>query len=192
MDLLHSGAQARRQPPAFVDLVDESGATIGRTTVEQAHSGSGALHRAFSAFVFDDAGRLMLQQRAKTKSRFAGLWSNTCCSHPEAAAVVDRCAADRIWDELGLGVRDLALCGAVVYRANDPGSRYVEHEYDHVLVGRALGDPPDPDPAEVADWRWIEPDELAAELACAPDRFTPWLPLTLPLALDRARSVDRI
>lgn len=162
--------------------------TIGRTTVEQAHSGFGTLHRAFSAFVFDDAGWLMLQRRAQTKSRFAGLWSNTCCSHLEAAAVVDRCTADRIWDELGLSVGDLALCGAVVCRAIGPGSRYVEHEYDHVLVGRALGDPAYPDPAEVADWRWIEPEVLAA----APDRFTPWLPLTLPLALRCARRASRI
>jgi isopentenyl-diphosphate Delta-isomerase len=182
-----SGAGRRAQPPAFVELVDETGAAVGCTTVEEAHSGAGALHRAFSAFVFDDAGRLLLQRRALTKSRFAGLWSNTCCSHPEADAV-ERCATERMRDELGLATADLTRCGAVVYRAADPGSRYVEHEYDHVLVGRALDDPADPDPAEVAEWRWIEPLALAAELERAPGRFTPWFPLTLPAAMAGARS----
>jgi isopentenyl-diphosphate Delta-isomerase len=151
-----------------------------------AHRAPGTLHRAFSVFLFDPCGRLLLQRRSAEKYHFRGRWSNTCCSHPRPGESAPAAGRRRLGEELALDV-PLVDAGAFVYQAADPHSGLVEREYDHVLVGWVDPDAtePAPDPAEVEDIRWVGAGALRAALERQPLRFTPWLPLALPLAVAR-------
>ncbi|MEU1554224.1 isopentenyl-diphosphate Delta-isomerase [Streptomyces scabiei] len=159
-----------------VELVDTRGRAIGDTTVHEAHFGdAGLLHRAFSVLLVNERDEVLLQRRAATKRRFPGLWSNTCCGHPGPGEALVDAARARLTDELGIRVATLEVGGAFVYRAADPGSGYVEHEYDHVLVGEFDGEPPDIDPAEVSEVAWRPLDEILRELdGAGATAFTPW------------------
>lgn len=156
-----------------VELVDENGSSIGSMPTDAAHRSGGVLHRAYSVFLRNSAGEVLLQRRARRKSRFPALWSNACCGHPAPGADLQSSAAARVWEELGVEVVDLVERGAFVYRADDPSSEFSEHEFDHVLVGR-LDRAPDPDPAEVADVRWVSIETILAEIALESHRYTPW------------------
>lgn len=166
--------------PELVVLLDEDGTEIGEMEKLAAHQGDGSLHRAFSVFLFDRDGRMLLHRRASSKHHFRDLWTNSCCSHPRPGESVADAGARRVREELGVEVEAAALreVGSFVYRAEDDGSDLVEHEWDHVLVGHLDGDP-DPDPAEVGAWRWMDRTQVDAELADDPSRFTPWFPLAL-------------
>lgn len=166
----------------LLDLVSPGGESIGECSVLVGHTAPGCLHRAFSVFVVRDDGDVLLHRRALDKSRFAGLWTNTCCSHPGPGQELLSAAAARLEEEMGLAGISLVERGTFVYRAQDPTSGAVESEYDHVLVGLSESDPT-PDPSEVAEWEWVSPERLAAELADRPDRFTPWLAKAAALAL---------
>lgn len=136
----------------------------------------GVLHRALSVFVFDPVGRLLLQRRATEKYHSAGQWSNACCTHPRPGESIRLAAHRRLQEEMGFDCR-LQHRGSFVYRAPlDNGLE--EHELDHLFVGLFEGSP-EPNPAEVMDWRWIERERLAEELASAPRSFTPWFSLAL-------------
>jgi isopentenyl-diphosphate Delta-isomerase len=166
----------------LVELVTEAGEAVGTATVAAAHRPPGRLHRAFSVLLLDPAGRLLLQQRAAAKTRFALRWANACCGHPTPGAVVADEAARRLAEEVGVRGASLTEVGVYIYRADDPATGRVEHEYDHVLLGRAsLGVVVDPDPSEVAALRWIALPTLRVELATEPNRFAPWLSGVLDL-----------
>lgn len=156
-----------------VVLVDADGTVLGTEEKLAAHRNGGRLHLAFSVFVVDGAGRTLLQRRSPRKHHFAGRWSNTCCSHPRPGEGLVAAGGRRLGEEMGMTV-PLADVGTFVYRAEDPASGLVEHELDHVLVGTHHGDPV-PDPAEVDGWQWTPLDDLAADLARRPERYTPWL-----------------
>jgi isopentenyl-diphosphate Delta-isomerase len=159
-----------------VELVDESGRPIGSCTVDVAHQMPGRLHRAFSVILVDDAGRMLLQQRAAVKTRFALRWANACCGHPRPAEPVARAAERRLAEELGITAVPLIEVGVHVYHAVDPTTGRVEHEYDHVLFGRLDPVVPvHPDPDEVATVTWVSPERLTTELGVHADRFAPWL-----------------
>lgn len=159
-----------------VELVDPAGRPIGSSTVEDAHRAPGRLHRAFSVVLVDDAGRLLLQQRAAVKTRFALRWANACCGHPSPGEPVTVAASRRLGEELGIFDVPLAEVGVHVYQALDAATGRVEHEYDHVLFGRLdPSTPVHPDPDEVATVTWVSPAHLAAELGAHGDRFAPWL-----------------
>jgi isopentenyl-diphosphate delta-isomerase len=160
-----------------VELVDASGAPIGSTTVDEAHRPPGRLHRAFSVLLRDPAdGRVLLQQRAAVKTRFPLRWANTCCGHPLPGEEVTLSARRRLVEEMGIDGASLFEVGVYTYRALDVSSGRVEHEYDHVLVGDLpTGALPAPDPAEVADYRWVPAPALLADLAADPDGYAPWL-----------------
>lgn len=161
----------------LVELVDSTGAPVGHATVDAAHRTPGHLHRAFSVMLVDDGGRLLLQQRAAAKTRFAMRWANACCGHPQPGEPVAEAAARRLTEELGVvATAPLTEVGVYVYRARDPHSARVEHEYDHVLVARApaaVRFAVDPD--EVTAVRWLDTATLNAEMALHPDRYAPWL-----------------
>ena len=171
--------------PESVVLLDPDGNEAGRMDKLAAHQGDGHLHRAFSVFLVDADGRLLLQRRASSKHHFRELWTNACCSHPRPGEAVLDAGVRRVGQELGVALDDGALreVGSFVYRARDAGSGLVEHEWDHVLVGRLDGDP-DPDPAEVGDWRWVDRTTLDTELAADPGAFTPWFALALAVLDD--------
>jgi isopentenyl-diphosphate delta-isomerase len=168
----------------LVELVDETGAPIGSTTVTQAHTAPGQLHRAFSVLLFDPAGRTLLQQRAAVKTRFPLRWANACCGHPAPGESVLDAATKRLVEELGMTGVPLTDVGVYTYRASDESTGRVEHEYDHVVVGHVAEQPAlAPDPAEVASTSWVA---AAALLPNGPD-FAPWLAGVLPVALAAAR-----
>ncbi|MGH3239053.1 MAG: isopentenyl-diphosphate Delta-isomerase [Spirillospora sp.] len=171
----------------LVELVDAGGAATGSCTVAEAHTAPGRLHRAYSVVLLDDLGRVLIQQRAAVKTRFALRWANACCGHPGPGRTMLDAAALRLIEEIGIRGVTLNQAGVYVYRAEDPRTGKVEHEYDHVLVGRVQVDAPlRPDPAEVADVRWLAPDRLRADLAAHPDRYTPWLGGVLAVATEAA------
>ena len=170
----------------LVELVDADGTPVGVCPVGEAHEPPGRLHRAFSVLLFDVDGRVLMQRRALTKSRFAGRWTNTCCSHPAPGEDVIASALRRLDEELGLRVGALREVGRFVYRAGDSASDTVEHEFDHVLVGECAGEPAPArvDPREVHGWRWMTPEEVRDGLRRAPDLHSPWLKDVLRLTFE--------
>jgi isopentenyl-diphosphate delta-isomerase len=154
----------------FVVLVDQDDRELGVEEKLRAHERA-VLHRAFSVFILDDRGRVLLQRRAAGKYHSAGLWTNTCCGHPRPGEEVRAAAMRRLREEMGISC-DLEPRGTFTYQAHlDHG--LTEHELDHVFVGRFDGDPV-PDPAEAGDWAWKRWSEIDAELSQAPGRFTAW------------------
>jgi isopentenyl-diphosphate delta-isomerase len=160
----------------LVELVGADGEALGAATVDAAHREPGLLHRAFSVFLRDDAGRLLLQRRAVTKTRFAGRWANACCGHPAPGMTVTDAAALRVREELGLDVPTLTPQGVYVYRAADVATGRVEHEYDHVLLApMPVGGRLRPDPDEVDDVRWVTRTALETALVESPVDYAPWV-----------------
>jgi isopentenyl-diphosphate delta-isomerase len=169
----------------LVEMVDRAGKAVGGCQVSEAHTPPGRLHRAFSVLLRDTAGRVLLQQRAAAKTRFASRWSNTCCGHPAPGQDVATAAATRLAEELGIAmdqIGPLTEAGVLRYRADDAATRYVEYEWDHVLVGTLINGVTAADPNEVSEVRWVSQDDLAAEIAARPDYFTPWLAGVLDIA----------
>ncbi len=161
-----------------VVIVDSDDTQTGLMDKLAAHRDGGALHRAVSACLVDDLGRLLLQRRALTKYHFAGRWSNACCTHPRPGESPDTAIVRRVEEELGVTPTDLALAGTFIYRATDASTGLVEHELDHVFVGLVVAEPA-PDPAEVMEWRYVDP--TAVTDWSAPE-FTPWLAGVLRVA----------
>ena len=171
-----------------VVLVDEFDREIGTCEKLAAHWDGGRLHRAFSVFLFHPTdGRLFLQRRALEKYHFPGLWTNACCSHPRPGEATEAAAHRRLNEELGIDA-EISEKFAFVYRAEDPASGLTEHEFDHVFLGTFDGEP-NLNLQETDAWRWIEREDLLAELATSPENFTPWFKIALERVLaDRFRN----
>lgn len=167
--------------PENVILVNEQDEMLGTMEKYEAHR-RGLLHRAFSIFLFDAEGRLLLQQRAATKYHSASLWTNTCCSHPRPGETIDQAAMRRLREEMGLSA-ELEQRFTFTYKA-EMGNGLIEHELDHVFFGRTNATPR-PDPAEVHDWRYVQVDELGSELETHPERYTAWLHICWPRVCDQ-------
>jgi isopentenyl-diphosphate delta-isomerase len=168
----------------LLELVDENGTTIGTAEKLAAHQAPGQLHRAFSVFLFDEHGRLLLQQRALGKYHSPGVWSNTCCGHPYPGEAPFTAAARRTYEELGISPSLLAEAGTVRYNHPDPDSGLVEQEFNHLFVG-LVQSPVRPDAEEVAATAFVTPEELAERHA--KDTFSAWF-MTV---LDSARPAIR-
>ncbi|MBL1078062.1 isopentenyl-diphosphate Delta-isomerase [Nocardia sp. 2] len=174
----------------LVELVDEQGRPAGSQSVAAAHTAPGRLHRAFSVLLFDDAGRVLMQQRAAVKTRFPLLWTNTCCGHPAPGQAVAEAAAVRLREELGVAAADLTEVGTFQYQASDPSTGRVEHEFDHVLIGRLDGGSLRPNPAEVEDIAWLPTGELRAGMTADPSGYTPWFAQVLDIAESAYRTTN--
>ena len=172
--------------PILLELVDEDGVTIGTAEKLAAHQPPGRLHRAFSVFLFDEHGRLLLQQRALGKYHSPGVWSNTCCGHPYPGEAPFAAAARRTFEELGVSPSLLAEAGTVRYNHPDPASGLVEQEYNHLFVGMVQS-PLRPDPREVASTAFVSPAELAERHA--EDTFSAWFPTVLDAARPAVREL---
>ena len=155
-------------------VVDAQDHVLGHGTKAELHRGSGTLHRAFSIFLFNARGEVLLQQRSDQKALWPAFWSNTCCSHPRRGESYEIATQRRLEEELGVSA-DLAFTHRFQYQAQY-GAAGAEHELCSVYVGRIDRDPT-PNPREVADWRWISASALDQWLSERPETLTPWFKL---------------
>jgi len=155
-------------------LVDAQDNIVGHLDKLSCHNGVGVLHRAFSLFIFNPRGELLMQQRASNKRLWPLYWSNSCCSHPRERETMDVAVARRCAQELGFTTA-LTYMYKFEYSAqfDQQGS---ERELCSVYVGQYDGEP-SVNPTEIAAWRWIAPTKLDEELATSPANFTPWFKL---------------
>lgn len=167
-----------------VVLVDEMDRPVGVGDVAAVHVAPGILHRAFSAFLFNDRGELLLQRRSVEKRHFRRKWSNSCCGHSRPGEPLLVTAKRRLAEELGVSATLRPVAG-FVYTAVDVATGLVEREYDWVLVGGLDGDP-DLNPHEADAFAWADPADVGASVARCPDDYTPWLPLALRQLTDRS------
>lgn len=154
----------------YIVLVDENDKELGTEEKLSAHR-MGLLHRAFSIFVFNRNGELLLQRRALSKYHCPGLWTNTCCSHPRPGETIGEAANRRLKEEMGFDC-PLKEVFNFVYKTPVPPD-LTEHEFDHVLVGTYEG-PPVPNPVEVVECKWVRLDTLQADILAHPEKYTPW------------------
>ena len=158
-----------------VILVDENDNEIGSMEKIEAHE-KALLHRAFSIFVFNDAGQMMLQRRALSKYHSPGLWTNTCCSHPRPGESLEDASSRRIVEEMGFSCSMKEIFNFIYKAAFDHG--LTEHELDHVFMADYNGIP-EINPDEVAEWKWVNTDELLKDVKLNPDEYTVWFKIAL-------------
>lgn len=153
-----------------VILVDTNDRPLGTMPKMEAHE-KAVLHRAFSVFILNKKGELLLQQRAWEKYHSPGLWTNSCCSHQRKGESNLEAGYRRLQEEMGMEA-DLKELFSFIYKAPfDNG--LTEHELDHVLLGYSDSDP-NINPDEVAAFRWAPLETIAAEMQADPDQFTAW------------------
>lgn len=164
-----------------VILVDVNDKEIGEMPKMEAHL-KGALHRAFSIFIFNANGDLLLQQRALGKYHSGGKWTNTCCSHPRPGEDTLSAAHRRLKEEMGM-MCDINHVFSFQYQAEVTDEGLIENEYDHVFFG--ISDQvPMINLEEVAAIRYMDLDELANALKTSPDQYTAWL----KICFDRVKE----
>ena len=154
-----------------VILVDHHDNEIGLLPKMEAHL-TGALHRAFSVFIFNKQGELLLQQRALNKYHSGGKWTNTCCSHPRSGETTLDAANRRLMEEMGMTCK-LSYGFNFLYKA-DVEDGIIEHEYDHIYFG-ITDDLPVINEKEVANYQYINMDTLTQQMKNHPDFYTEWL-----------------
>lgn len=166
----------KKKIPEQVVLVNKSGRKTGIAEKIDAHE-RGLLHRAFSIFIFNDKGEMLLQQRALDKYHFGGLWTNACCSHPRPGEKLMSAAKRRLQEELGI-TTPLKVQGHIIYSFHDKISGLTEHEFDYILTGnsevRFFWNP-----MEVMAVKWVSKKELSTQLSVYPQVFTPWFRLIM-------------
>ncbi|MGC4130039.1 MAG: isopentenyl-diphosphate Delta-isomerase [Bergeyella sp.] len=159
----------------MVVLVNPSDEVIGLMEKQQAHI-SGLLHRAFSVFIFNSKGEMLLQKRASCKYHSPEQWTNAVCSHPRDGETYLEGANRRLKEELGIET-ELAEKFYFIYKA-DVGGGLWEHELDHVFTGMYEGDFK-PETSEVSEVRYISMDDLNEEMENHPEHFTEWFKIIL-------------
>lgn len=161
--------------------VDRMGRPCGVVNKLTAHQLPGTPHLAFSVVVAGGDGSVLLQRRSAEKYHFSGLWSNSCCSHPFPGEAVEAAARRRVKEELGVDLQRVAVLEGFWYRAEDPRSGLVEHEWDVVVTG-VVAEQIRPDPDEVAATRWMQLHAARQLCRDEPQTVTPWLDWVLAIA----------
>lgn len=157
-----------------VVLVDEKDTQIGIMEKMAAHIVP-RLHRAFSIFIFNSKGELLLQQRALTKYHSPGLWTNTCCSHPWNGETLEQATARRLKEEMGMQC-DMHEVFTFIYKA-PVGLGLIEHEFDHVWFGQS-DEEPHINTEEVASWKYMNLDDIAVDIKAHPELYTEWFKIS--------------
>lgn len=160
-----------------VVLVNENDEEIGVYDKIKAHE-EGLLHRAFSVFIFNDEKKMYIQKRSSKKYHSGGLWTNTCCSHPNTFESIEKSAQTRLYEEMGMYVNKLHYFDKILYYV-DFENGLKEHEIDYIFWGIS-NDIPKINPEEVEDWRIVSIPELIQEINENPQNFTFWFKLLLP------------
>jgi isopentenyl-diphosphate Delta-isomerase len=159
-----------------VILVDREDKEIGILDKQKAHE-LGLLHRAFSVFLFNKEGAMLLQKRSAAKYHSAGLWSNACCSHPLPGEDIAEAAGRRLQEELGIRPNIRKIFN-FTYKV-EFGNGLTEHEYDHVFMGEYSSEIfPDPEEVEALEWKTMK--EIQEELDSDPSKFTAWFRIAFP------------
>ncbi|MEO1485585.1 MAG: isopentenyl-diphosphate Delta-isomerase [Bacteroidota bacterium] len=154
----------------MVILVDQNNEPVGLMPKMEAHE-KAVLHRAFSVFIQNKEGQIMLQQRAASKYHSPLLWTNTCCSHQRDGETNIEAGKRRLQEEMGFEV-ELKELFSFIYKAPfDNG--LTEHEYDHVMLGFYDG-VPEINPEEVESWKWMYPYEIKEDMTEHPENYTAW------------------
>ncbi|MDX2172228.1 MAG: isopentenyl-diphosphate Delta-isomerase [Bacteroidota bacterium] len=156
----------------LVDIFDNA---IGRMEKLEAHQ-KGVLHRAFSVFIFNDNNELLLQRRALSKYHSAGLWTNTCCSHPRPGEETLEAANRRLKEEMGMEV-DLDFKTSFTYKTEFENG-LTEHEFDYVYFGNS-NNAPVINTEEVAEFIWLGIDEIKERIKLSPNEFTSWFKIAI-------------
>ena len=172
----------------YVVLVDESDNEIGQMEKQAAHI-EPHLHRAFSIFLFNSKGELLMQQRALSKYHSPGLWTNTCCSHPRASETTAEAASRRLMEEMGMRC-EMHEVYTFIYKA-PVGQGLTEHEFDHVFIGQS-DDIPCINTEEVASWKYMTIDDLSIDIALYPEHYTEWFKITFEEMTHHAGLLGKI
>jgi isopentenyl-diphosphate Delta-isomerase len=159
-----------------VVLVDNADTEIGVMEKMEAHE-KAVLHRAFSVFIFNGAGEMLLQQRALGKYHSGGLWTNACCSHPRPGETTPGAAKRRLREELGFETPIQKVFDFTYKATFDNG--LTEHEFDHVFVG-TYNDRIAPDPLEVKDTVFLPMEAIVQSLQNDPGKYTAWFHIAFP------------
>jgi isopentenyl-diphosphate Delta-isomerase len=162
-------------------LVNEQDEQIGIMPKTAAHQ-QGVLHRAFSVFLFDDNGDMILQRRALDKYHSPGLWTNACCSHPSPNESLLDAANRRLQEELGIAV-PMQKAFSFIYKA-DVQNGLIEHELDHVFIGTYNGELVEFNKEEVAEIKIISAENLNIDLQNNPELYTAWFKIALPKLIN--------
>jgi len=167
-----------------VILVDREDNSVGTLPKMEAHE-KGVLHRAFSVFILNQKGELMLQQRALHKYHSPGLWTNTCCSHQREGEENLQAGTRRLEEEMGFSV-PLEELFSFIYKAPfDNG--LTEHELDHVMLGYYEGIP-EINSDEVNAWKWMSLNEIASDLTVNPESYTVWFKIIFERFFNHVKS----
>ncbi|MGF3053714.1 isopentenyl-diphosphate Delta-isomerase [Microbacterium sp. YY-03] len=168
------------ESPELVVLLDNDGVPRGSLPKRDAHSVDTPLHLAFSCYISNERGELLVTRRALTKQTWPGVWTNSVCGHPAPGESMADAVERRARFELGATITNLTLqLPDFRYRAVD-ASGIVENEICPVFTAE-LASPLAPEAIEVSEWAWVSPAHLAIAIAAAPFAFSPWLREQLPL-----------
>jgi isopentenyl-diphosphate delta-isomerase len=168
----------------YVVLVDSQDNELGKMEKLEAHE-KGLLHRAFSIFLFNSKGEMLIQQRALSKYHSPGLWTNACCSHPAPNESIIQAGNRRLKEELGLST-ELVDAFNFEYRETFENN-LTEHELDHVLVGYSEENPI-LNQEEAKDYRWITWANLLEEIDLNPENFTIWFKIILTKHIEKLQK----
>lgn len=164
----------------YVILVDENDRMTGTMEKMEAHV-KGVLHRAFSIFIFNTKGQLLLQQRAMQKYHSSGKWTNTCCSHPRPGEDTVTAAKRRLAEEMGLQCPLQPMFDFIYHAEVNQGM--TEHEFDHVFWG-ITDTLPSLNPDEAMAYRYENLTDLEFDIKAHPTQYTQWF----KLCFDRVKS----
>ena len=158
-----------------VILVDELDHELGLMEKIEAHV-KGSLHRAFSVLLFNSKGEILLQKRSSKKYHSAGLWTNTCCSHPKPGEPIEQAVKRRLLEEMGIRAHPV-FAYKFLYKV-ELDNELTEHELDHVFIGEFDGVPV-VDSSEVESWKYASMAEVRDDVKKNPENYTYWFHLIL-------------
>jgi len=168
----------------LVVLVDTNDNQIGTEEKLKAHQ-EGKLHRAFSVFIFNAKGEMMLQKRASHKYHTGGLWTNTCCSHPRPGEDVQAAAHRRLQEEMGFDC-PIKKAFSFIYKVYFKENNLYEHEFDHVFIGYSEKNP-QLNPEEAEDFAWVAIDKLKQDIKDHPEKYTYWFKVALDKVIEHIK-----